>query len=253
MGKKIAMISALGGQGCTSAAAYVGSAMAESGKIVAMLDLCGFGGTLAHVMGVAEDAAMNVGDVVCGVCSCEEALVSCEMPGLSLMPPSSFSEGNIYPYSEKYRQIVESMSREGDVIADIPSGVLPDCDAVSCFDMFVVCTSADRLSLQYAAALCRAIRSTASECGAMCEIRFLLTSFSPEDMRAGGIGDIDECIDKAGARLLGIIPRDRAVMRAVVDGRAPDALSEAMQYSRDIAGRICGEIVPLEPKKSMFR
>lgn len=253
MGKKIAMISALGGQGCTSAAAYVGSAMAESGQIVTMLDLCGFGGTLAHVLGVAEEAAMNVGDVLRGACSCEEALVNCEMPGLRLMPPSSFSEGYLYPYSAEHLRIIENLSSEGDVIADIPPGVVPDNDAVRCFDMFVVCTSAHKLSLQYAAALCRVIRSSASECGAVCEVKFLLTSFSPRDMQEGGIGDIDECIDKAGARLLGIVPQDRAVMRAVVEGRAPDALCEAMQYSRDIVGRICGEIIPLEPKKSMFR
>lgn len=253
MGKKIAMISALGGQGCTSAAAYVGSAMAESGQIVTMLDLCGFGGTLAHVMGVAEDAAMNVGDVLHGACSCEEALISCEMPGLRLMPPASSSEGYVYPYSPECIRLIESLSADGDVIADIPSATVPNHDAVVGFDMFAVCTSADRLSLQYAAALCRIIRSAASECGSECEIRFLLTSFSPEAMREGGVGDIDECIDTVGARLLGVVPRDAAVTRAVVRGSAPDALCEAMQYSRDIAGRICGEIVSLESKKSMFR
>ena len=247
------MISALGGQGCTTAAAYVGNAMAESGQIVTMLDRGGCAGTLAHVLGAAEDAAMKVGDVLRGVCSCEEALISCEMPGLRLMPPSSSSDGYIYPYSPDCIRLIESLSQDSDVIADIPAGTVPNRDAVGCFDLFAVCTSADRLSLQYAAALCRIFRSTASECGAECEVRFLLTSFSPEAMRAGGVSDIDECIDTVGVRLLGVVPRDTAVMRAAVDEQAPDALCEAMQYSRDIVGRICGEIVPLESKRSMFR
>lgn len=253
MGKKIAMVSALGGQGCTLSAAYVGSAMAESGRSVTMLDLCGFGGTLAHVMGVAEDASMNVGDVIRGVCECEDALIDCEMPGLRLMPPSSFSDGNISPYSTECRRITELLNKEGDVICDIPAGAVPDCDAVRCFDMFAICTRPDRLSLKYAAALSRVIKNLAAECGVSCEVRLLLTKFSPEYMRSFGVGDIDECIDKAGARLLGVVPYDSAAERAASLGCVPDALCEAMRYCRDIAGRICGEKVPLESKKSVFR
>ena len=253
MGKKIAMISALGGQGCTLSAAYVGTAMAECGRNVTMLDMCGFGGTLAHVMGVAEDAAMNLGDVMRGVCGCEDALLNCDLPDLKVMPPWSFSEGFISPYSAECRRIVESISHDGDVICDMPSGVVPDSDAVRCFDMFAVCTLADKLSLKYTAALCRVIKNSAAECGTSCEVRLLLSRFSPEHMRAFGVGDIDECINIAGARLLGVVPYDNAAAQEASAGNSPNALCEAMRYSRDIAARICGEKVPLESKKSVFR
>ncbi len=253
MSKKIAMVSALGGQGCTLSAAYVGNAMAESGRNVTMLDLCGFGGTLADVMGASENAAMNLGDVIQGACECEDAMIECEMPGLRIIPPSLYSQGYVYPYSPECRRLIENLSLDGDVICDIPSGAVPDCDALHCFDMFVVCSLTDRLSLKYAAALCRIIKNLASECDASCEIRLLLTKFSPEHMRLFGASDIDECIDTVGARLLGVVPYDLKAEQVASVGEAPNALCDAMRYSRDIAGRICGEKIPLESKKSVFR
>ena len=253
MGKKIAMISALGGQGCTLSAAYVGNAMAESGRSVTMLDLCGFGGTLAYVMGAAEDAAMNLGDVIRGVCGCEDAMIDCGFPELRVMPPWSFSEGFIFPYSADCMNIIQSLSGDSDVICDLPSGTVPNIEAVRYFDMFAVCTLADRLSLKYTAALCRVIKNLAADCGVSCEVRLLLSKFSPEHMRAFGGGDIDECINTVGAKLLGVVPYDSAAARAALSGIAPVALCEAMQFSRDIAARICGEKVPLESKMSVFR
>lgn len=253
MGKKIAMISALGGQGCTLSAAYVGSALAESGRSVTMLDLCGFGGTLAHVMGAAEDAAMNLGDVVSDVCGCEDALLDCDMPGLRVMPSWSFSGDVISPYSAGCLQIVRELSCDGDVICDLPSGSVPDIGAVSCFDMFAVCSAADRLSLKYTAALCRIIKNRVEECKASCEVRLLLSGFSPAHMRTFGVSDIDECINISGVKLLGVVPYDITAAQTASVGNAPDALCEAMRYSRDIAARICGEKVPLESRKSVFR
>lgn len=252
LGKKIAMISALGGQGCTLSAAYVGNAMAESGRSVTMIDLCGFGGTLAYVMGAAENAAMNLGDVIRGACACEDALLECGFPALRVMPPWSFSEVSISPYSADCIQIIQTLSRDSDVICDLPPGVVPSIDAIRCFDMFAVCALADSLSLKYTAALCRVIKNLAADCGASCEVRLLLSRFTPEYMRSFGISDIDECINTVGAKLLGIVPYDSAAARAASDGKAPSALCDAMRFSRDIAARICGEKVPLESKRPMF-
>lgn len=251
MGKKIAVISALGGQGCTLAAAGMGLAAAALGRRVVLLDLCGFGGTLAHVLAVGEEAVMNVSDVLGGGCTEEEALLDCT-EGLRLLPSPMFSGSRLDPCSVEVRRLAESLSREADVMADWPAGVVPDCGAASCFDMFVICACADKLSLQYAAALRRQIRQAAEESCCGCETRLLLTRFSPEYMHGGGVADIDECIDTVGARLLGVVPLDRAADRAVKLGEPLDSVGEAMRYCRDAARRLFGEKVPLDSKSSLL-
>lgn len=251
MGKKIAVISALGGQGCTLAAAGMGLAAAALGRRVVLLDLCGFGGTLAHVLAVGEEAVMNVSDVLGGGCTEEEALLDCT-EGLRLLPSPMFSGSRLDPCSVEVRRLAESLSREADVMADWPAGVVPDCGAAGCFDMFVICACADKLSLQYAAALRRQIRQAAEESCCGCETRLLLTRFSPEYMHGGGVADIDECIDTVGARLLGVVPLDRAADRAVKLGEPLDSVGEAMRYCRDAARRLFGEKVPLDSKSSLL-
>jgi septum formation inhibitor-activating ATPase MinD len=252
LGKKIAMISALGGQGCTLTAAYVGQAMTDVGRNVAMLDMCGFGGTLAYVLGAAENSGFNAGDVFNGRCSQDEALVDCGT-GLSVIASSAFSDETILPYGVEARRIVESLSREGDVIADMPSGTVPDCGAVRCFDMFVICARADDLSLKYAAAMRRLIENSAADCGCNCDVRLVLTQFSSEYLRISRVNDIDVCIDTVGARLLGIVPHDVTAAKAAMSGQALDTACEAMNYCRDIACRICGEKIPLDSKPSLFK
>lgn len=233
------MVSALGGQGCTLSAAYVGTALAESGRTVTMLDMCGFGGTLTHALGVAESAAMNAGDVLRGECDCEEALISCEMPTLSVLPPISFAEVEyVYPFSAKWLELAEQLSLESDIIADLPSGIVPNDAAVSWFDMFIICSRANRFALNRAASLRRIIENLCAECGASCETRLLLTLFSAEEMHGGGVTDIDECIDVSGARLLGVVPYDRDAAKAALEGAPPAVLSDAMRYSRDTACRL---------------
>lgn len=247
LGKKIAMVSALGGQGCTFTAAYMGSAMSGIGRNVAMLDLCGFGGTLIRLLGAAEDAVMNAEDVIYGRCLSEDAVAVCN-EHLKIIPSAAFSGECISPYSVDCRRLVENLSREGDVIVDIPAGAIPDCGAVRCFDMFAICTRTDCMSLKYAAALRRIIKNLAAECNCKCEVRLILTKFSYEYMRAGKVGDIDECIDIVGAKLLGIVPYEKSAFSAAVSEQPIDAACNAMSYCRDIARRICGEKVPLETK-----
>lgn len=252
LGKKIAMISALGGQGRTLTAAYVGRAMADSGRNVAMLDLCGFGGTLACMLGVAEDAVMNVGDVIHGRCTHEDAFLKCGAD-LKVMPSSIFADECVIPYSVACRRMIEGLAREGDVIADIPAGAVPDCGAVRCFDLFVICVRTDRLNLKYAAALCRMIKNSAEECNCNCDVRLVLTRFSPEYLQLGGVNDIDECIDTVGAKLIGVVPYDKAAARAAVLEQPLEVSCDAMRYCHDIACRICGEKVPLDNKLPLFK
>lgn len=251
MGKKIALISALGGQGCTLAAACMGLAAAALGRDTVLLDLCGFGGTLANVLAVGEETVMNLGDVLSGGCPEEEALLECAQ-GLRLLPSPVFSDVKIDPCSVEIRRLAENFGRETDVIADWPAGVVPDCGAAGCFDMFVICACANKLSLRYAAALRRQISRAAEESCCGCETRLLLTRFSPDDMRGGGVADIDECIDTVGARLLGVVPLDKAADRAVKLGARIDAEGEVMRYCRDAVRRIFGEKVPLDAKPSLM-
>ena len=249
LGKKIGFISALGGQGTSLSAAYIAKASASSGRSSVLVDTCGFGGTLSYMLGSAEDAVMNINDAASGECLIEDALTDCG-DHLRLLPSASFPERTYSPLSLDVRRVIESLSREYDVFADIPSGTVPDCGMAGCFDMFVICSRADVLSLKYASMLCRHIRKAASHTVVPCEIRLLLTRFLPELMKFGGMEDIDRCIDTVGARLLGVLPHDNRALEAVISGQPPDEKCELMRYAADTAARIYGGRVPLDAGRS---
>lgn len=248
MAKKIAFISALGGQGSSLSAVYTAKAAAVQGHCAALVDLGGFGGTLSHMLGVGEDVVMHIGDVVYGSCPLEEALTDCG-ENLKLLPACSSPERAVAPCSVEARRMVESLSRDYDVFADIPAGTVPDCGLAGCFDVFVICSRPDAMSLRYASVLCRIIRKSAAQTARPCEINLLLTRFSPDAMRFGGVTDIDQCIDTVGARLIGVLPEDSQAMAAGISGRPPDEKCELARYARDTAQRIYGARVALDSRQ----
>ena len=253
MGKKTALISARGGQGVTLSAAYLAAAAAERGQPVTAVDLCGFSGMLAFALGCGEAVLMNLRDAAVGACEPEDALVACAS-GLRLMPAPMFAAAQTPPYAVEIRRIVETLSRRGDVIADLPAGSLPDCGAVACFDTIVICSRADRRSLQYAAALRRLlgqVRAEGQPSAQRCEFRLLLTDFSPDCVKEAAFADsLDECIDTVGARLLGVLPHDLSAAQRALSGQPPDRFCGLMRSARDAVRRMDGEKVPLDDKKS---
>lgn len=249
MAQKIAFISALGGQGTSLSAAYIARAAASAGRSSVLVDTCGFSGTLAYMLGVDGNTVMNLNDAASGECDIEDALTECS-ENLMLLPAGSFSERTLSPLSVEVRRVIESLSREYDVFADIPSGTLPDCGMTGCFDMFVICSGADVLSLKYASTLCRLIRKASAQTANPCEVRLLLTRFMPELMKLGGVPDIDRGIDIVGARLIGVLPHDNRALEAVFSGQPPDDKCELMRYACDTAARLFGKRVPLDAGRS---
>ena len=249
MAKKIAFISALGGQGTSLSAACTARAAASLGHSAVLVDTCGFGGTLSYLSGAGEDAVMNLDDAASGGCSVEDALTDCG-ENLKLLPAGSFQEKHLSPLSVEVRRVIESLAREYNVFADLPSGTVPDCGMAGSFDTFVICSRADAMSLKYSSMLCRLIRRASAQTTGSCEIRLLLTDFSPESMKSGGAGDIDACIDRVGARLIGVLPHDSRAMEAAVSGQPPDTGCELMRCSRNTAERLFGVRVPLDSGRS---
>ena len=249
MAKKIAFISALGGQGTSLSVVCTAKAAASAGHSTVLVDAGGFGGTLAYMLGADCGAVMNLNDAALGECPIEEALTDCG-ENLRLLPAGPFSERTVSPLSVEVRRVVESLARDCDVFADIPAGTLPDCGMAGCFDMFVICSRADAISLKYSSMLCRIIRRASAQTTHSCEIRLLLTDFSPEGIKFGGVSDIDMCIDIVGAQLLGVLPHDISAHESAASGRVPDEKCELMRYARDTARRLCGERVPLDAVRS---
>ena len=99
MAKKIAFISALGGQGTSLSAVYTAVAAANAGHSMALVDTCGFSGTLAYMLGADEDTVMNLDDAASGECPLEEALTDCGGL-LKLLPAVSHRQNrcNLFHY-----------------------------------------------------------------------------------------------------------------------------------------------------------
>ena len=78
------------------------------------------------------------------------------------------------------------------------------------------------------------------------EIRLVINRFNERKFRkCGFFPDLDSVIDKAGARLLGIVPEDNAAAAETQRGQPPEGKMKAVYAFDRIAARLDGADVPL--------
>jgi len=243
MGKIIAVVSGKGGTGKTTSAAAISSCLAALGRKTLCVDFDAGLKNLDLSLGMTDFAVMDYMDVVGGDISLEEACSECpKIPNLFfLAAPTVYDANELTPYAIKAFFIEICQEFEYCVI-DSPSGVGSGfLQAVSNADMSIVVTTGDLPAMRDAQLTASLIRKIEGK-----EVRLLVNRVMPKNLKYIKTS-IDDIIDTVGVRLIGIVPEDKSVFRALHQN-IPLILYKkrvaAYDYL-DIARRITGEEVPL--------
>jgi len=243
MGKVIAVVSGKGGTGKTTSSAAISSCLAALGMKTLCVDFDAGLKNLDLSLCMAEFAVMDYMDILNGNIELMEACSeSPQVPNLYFIAaPTVYTSDSIDEAALK--SMFDEIRKEFEYcIVDAPAGVGTGFrQACANADMSIIVTTGELPAMrdaQHAASLIMDM--------GVGDIRLLVNRVIPKNLKRIKT-TIDEIIDTVGARLLGIVPEDRAVFRAL-HANIPLILYKkrfAAYDFLDVARRISGEDVPL--------
>lgn len=243
MRKIILVASGKGGTGKTSLTASVGTALAEQGKKVLVVDGdCGLR-NLDLVLGMSDVAVFTFSDVAQGTVPLTRAAAAHPITSGLFLLTAPAETPNLTAADLRY--LAEETEREGFdyVIIDGPAGLPEELSLYAQIaTQGIVVTMPDPASIRGAE---RVARMMESQC--IMRIRLVVNRVRPRLIRYGVAANIDDAIDIAGLQLLGLIPEDEDVIACAGSGKSVVRYkkSGAAQAYRNIARRLEGERLPL--------
>lgn len=150
MARKIVITSGKGGVGKTTVTANLGTALANIGQRVVLIDI-DFGlNNLDVVMGVENKVVYDIKDVFEGRCRIKQALIQCnDKKNLFVLPSGSVEASSIIT-GQNIKLIIENIAPVFDyVILDCPAGIdIGFHRAVSCADEAIIVATPNIPSLR---------------------------------------------------------------------------------------------------------
>lgn len=244
MGTVIAVTSGKGGTGKTTLTGGLGSALAVLGYRTLCID-CDIGmKNLDFVLGLTDISLMNFEDVISGRVTLEDGAV--EHPDIknlffltapSVLSPDSIDRDKMREFLEQVREKFDYCIIDGP--AGIGSGFRLACENA---DMAIIVANGDGMSLRNG-------QRTTSELEQLgvTNVRLVINRVRKRFLSSIH-SNADDMIDTVGARLLGVIPESRAILRAGCT-ETPVVLLEdagAREPFIRIARRVAGERVLLD-------
>ncbi len=242
MGRVTVITSGKGGTGKSTFAAGVGAALVRRGNRVLIID-CDAGMRGVDLMlGVSGRLVFDIADIVRGNCTPENAIYPCStVPELYILPAPQNIRDEVSP--NIMRQLVHILKKYYDhILIDCPAGIGTGFEsAAAAAGYAVIVANAEPLSLRG----CDKVRQRLVRLK-ISEIRLVINRFNERKFRkCGFFPDLDSVIDKAGARLLGIVPEDNAAAAETQRGQPPEGKMKAVYAFDRIAARLDGADVPL--------
>lgn len=248
MGEAIVITSGKGGVGKTTTSANIGTALALQGKRVCLVDTDIGLRNLDVVMGLENRIIFDLVDVVNGRCKINQALVKDKRfdDHLYLLPAAQTSDKNsVTP--EQMKILVDELKQDYDyVIIDCPAGIEQGYrNAVTGADKAIVVTTPETSAVRDADRIIGLLEKEDH----IDPPSLIINRIRSHMMKNGDMLDVDEITTHLSIDLIGIVADDDEVIRASNHGEpiAMNPNSKASIAYRNIARRILGESVPLQP------
>jgi septum site-determining protein MinD len=239
MAQKIVVASGKGGVGKSSAVCGLCRCLADMGKKVLVIDFdIGLRG-LDLIFGVSSQVVFDWGDVILGRCELDKAFIYADGATLIAAPRAfsdEFTKDNI---SELLGQLDTIFDY---ILLDAPAGISKGLYlAACCADRALIVSTPDNVCVR-----CGSLTADKLLEIGISDIRLIINRFSRRPVMQRRLLNIDDVIDAAGVQLIGVVPEDPEVMYSLSNGERLSGKSFAREAFMKIAGRICGENIPLD-------
>lgn len=248
MGEAIVVTSGKGGVGKTTTSANLGTSLAILGKRVCLVDTDIGLRNLDVVMGLENRIIYDLVDVIDGRCKIHQALVKDKrFDDLLYLLPAAQTSDKTAVNPEQMKKLIGELKQDYDyVIIDCPAGIEQGFkNAIAGADKAVVVTTPETSAVRDADRIIGLIEKEEH----IESPKLVINRIRNHMLKSGEMLDIDEITTHLSIDLLGIVADDDQVIKASNQGEpiALDPNNRASIAYRNIARRILGESVPLNP------
>lgn len=244
MSRVIVITSGKGGVGKTTITANLGTAIAQLGNKVCLID-ADFGlRNLDLLLGLEQRVVYTIIDALAGECSLEKAIVKDKRTeGLHLLPAAqNRTKDAINP--EQMKEIIEQLSPNFDyILVDCPAGIeMGFRNAISAAQEALVITTPEVAAVRDADRVVGLLENED-----MKSIRLIVNRLRPEMVEMDEMISVEDIVDLLVIPLIGIIPDDKRIITSSNKGEPlvlnPEGVLPAIAI-QNIASRIQGKEVP---------
>lgn len=238
MGRAIVITSGKGGVGKTTTTANLGTALAQIGFSVVVVDADIGLRNLDVVMGLENRIVYHLVDAVKGKCPVAKALIKDRrLENLWLLPASQTDDKDAVTPEDMTRLVIELKSMHDFVLIDCPAGIEQGFrNAIAGADEAIVVATPEVSSIR------DADRVVGLLAQAEVPARLIVNRISPNLVKRGDMLSQADVIEILALELLGTIPLDDQIvattnrgMPAVLEGKSV-AAKELIRIARRIAG-----------------
>ena len=238
----IVVASGKGGTGKTTVCAGLAAALAKDNKKVLIMDCDSGMRGVDMALGISDRLVYDIADVVSGECEYSEAMYQVEgVSQLYCIAAPLHADDEVSP--SLIKNFVDSVRDDFDyILIDSPAGTGSGFTAAAMgADRALIVINAEPISLRG----CKNICSRLDELG-IADRRLIINRFDRDRFfKMGLYGDLDEVIDEAGVRLIGLIPDDIRVIALSQRGALTTNWSQTSVIFDSIVKRLQGVDVPI--------
>ncbi|MEW8978462.1 MAG: septum site-determining protein MinD [Symbiobacterium sp.] len=246
MGQVIVVTSGKGGVGKTTTTANLGTALAQQGNKVVLVDADIGLRNLDVVMGLENRIVYDLVDVVEGNARLKQALIKDKrVENLYLLAAAQTREKKDVT-AEQMRDLCEQLAREFDfVLIDCPAGIEDGFkNAIAGAQKAIIVANPEVSSVRDAD---RVIGLWDAQDGDRSPAMLIVNRVRPRMVARGDMLEIDDMLEMLAVDLLGVVPEDDHII--VSTNRGEPAVfskdSKAGKAFQNIARRLMGESVPI--------
>jgi septum site-determining protein MinD len=243
LGEVIVITSGKGGVGKTTTTASLGAALALRGQRTLVVDADIGLRNLDVILGLENRIVFNVVDVAKKICKPAQAIIkSKKSNNLFLLPASQTDDKDVVDEGE-IRYVLDQYRREFHyILVDSPAGIEQGFrNACAGADSAIVVTTPEVSAIRDAD---RVIGLLASK---GIEPRLIINRIDFDMVKRGDMLSVKDVQDILGIEIVGVIERDEQIIVAANCGEPVtyNPKSKAGQAFTRIAGRLCGEPIPI--------